>query len=189
MSHGLLYDLHNSLLFFLKQIHYKIFHSAKRKFKLHSLDIQGFFCLLDFMWNQIKGFLKFKIAFICIFRWFNFWLIFSPQNSAQNFRASNFKNPCTDFTQNLSGRKSPIFPQCELHTVWKFHNFFATQILREIIFGTFVNTNTVILTILAALNFEFLGIFYIFLNSKFKAFNIVKTAGFDLLKWAKIDFT
>ena len=39
------------------------------------------------------------------------------------------------------------------HTMWKFGNFSATQILGEITFGHFEEPKTAILAILAALNF------------------------------------
>ena len=39
------------------------------------------------------------------------------------------------------------------NTMWKYGNFSATQILREINFGHFEEPKTVILTILVALNF------------------------------------
>ena len=39
-------------------------------------------------------------------------------------------------------------------TVWKFHNFSITQILREI-FGDFRNARSAILAHLEALNFDF----------------------------------
>ena len=39
--------------------------------------------------------------------------------------------------------------------MWKFKNFTATQILREIKFGNFRGSKTAILAILKALNFEF----------------------------------
>ena len=45
------------------------------------------------------------------------------------------------------------------NTMWKFQDFFTTQILREINFGDFEAPKTVILTIRAGLNFEFLQIF------------------------------
>ena len=43
--------------------------------------------------------------------------------------------------------------------MWKYQDFSATQILREINFGHFEATKTAILTIWVVLNFEFLGIF------------------------------
>ena len=43
-------------------------------------------------------------------------------------------------------------------TMWKFQDFSATQILREINFGYLKPQRTAILTIPAAVNFEFLGI-------------------------------
>ena len=46
--------------------------------------------------------------------------------------------------------------------MWKFQDFSATQILREIILGHFEGPKTAILTIRAALNFEFLDVFDIF---------------------------
>ena len=61
-------------------------------------------------------------------------------------------------------------------------------------FGHFEAPEMGTLTILAALNFEFLDNFDIFKceiskNQKFKAPKIVKMAVFDHLKSAKIDFT
>ena len=78
--------------------------------------------------------------------------------------------------------------------MWKFQDFFATQILREINVGHFEAPKTAILTISAALNFRFLVTFdiykcEIFQKSKFKASKIVKTPVVDLLKSAKINFT
>ena len=76
----------------------------------------------------------------------------------------------------------------------KFQDVSATRILREITLGHLEAPKTAILSILAGLNFEFLGnhnIFKydIFQKTKFKASKIVKTAVFDRLKSAKIDFT
>ena len=76
----------------------------------------------------------------------------------------------------------------------KFQDFSAIQILCEIKFDHFEGPKTAILTIWALMNFEFFDIFDIFVceitqKSKFKASKIVKTAVFDLLKSAKIDFT
>ena len=45
------------------------------------------------------------------------------------------------------------------NTMWKFHDNFATQNLREINFGHFEAPKIAILTISAAVNFEFVGIF------------------------------
>ena len=78
--------------------------------------------------------------------------------------------------------------------MWKFQDFSATQILREINFGHSEAPKTAILTFWVALNFEFLGFFDIFKceipkNSKFKPFKIVKTTVFDVLISAKISFT
>ena len=63
--------------------------------------------------------------------------------------------------------------------MWKFQDFSAIQILREINLGHFEAPKTAGLTILAAMNFEFLGTFDIFKceiskNSKFKPSKIVK---------------
>ena len=72
-------------------------------------------------------------------------------------------------------------------------DFSATQILREINFGHFEALKTAILAFCTALNFEHLGIFKTFSSVKFfkksSVFKMVKTAIFDLLKSAKIDFT
>ena len=78
--------------------------------------------------------------------------------------------------------------------MWKFQNFHAVQILRFIHSGHFEAPKTAILTFHPPLNFKFLVTFgnfkcEIFLKSKFKAFKIVKTTVFDLLKSANIDFT
>ena len=43
--------------------------------------------------------------------------------------------------------------------MWNYQDFSATQILREIDFANFEALKTAILTIWAALNFEFLGIY------------------------------
>ena len=48
------------------------------------------------------------------------------------------------------------------HTMWKFLNFSATQILHEINFGHFEAPKSAILAVSAALNFEFLEYFDIF---------------------------
>ena len=41
------------------------------------------------------------------------------------------------------------------HTVWKFHDFYVTHILREIKVGWFRGSKSAILTQLGALNFDF----------------------------------
>ena len=46
--------------------------------------------------------------------------------------------------------------------MWKFQDFFATQILREINFGHFEAPKTAILTIWADMNLELVDIFDIF---------------------------
>ena len=48
----------------------------------------------------------------------------------------------------------PGQPNCE-YTMWKFQDFSATHILREINFGHFEASKTAILTIWAILNFKF----------------------------------
>ena len=81
------------------------------------------------------------------------------------------------------------------YTMCKFQDFSAVHILRKIKFGHFEPPKATILTIYAALDFEFLGTFDIFKceiflkKSKFNTFKIVKSAVFDLLKLAKLDFT
>ena len=60
----------------------------------------------------------------------------------------------------------PEQPKWE-YTMWTFLDFSATQILHEINFGHFEAPKTAILTILAALNFEFLGSFDIFKREVF----------------------
>ena len=45
-------------------------------------------------------------------------------------------------------------------TVWKFHDFSITQILREINFGDSRSAKSAILTHLEALNFDFYGILH-----------------------------
>ena len=69
--------------------------------------------------------------------------------------------------------------------MWKFQDFSATQILREINVGHFEPPKIAILTISAALNFEFLYIFDIFkrkiqkkIKSKYKASKMVKMTVF-----------
>ena len=59
----------------------------------------------------------------------------------------SFDNPVTSFENTY------------YHTVWKFHNFSPTQILREIDFRNSRSAKSAILTNLEALNFEFYAIF------------------------------
>ena len=72
-------------------------------------------------------------------------------------------------------------------TVWKFQDFSATQILREIILEDSASSKTVIFVVLEALNFDF-GQFHPSKNcknvsiSKFKAFRDVKMAVFERLQ-------
>ena len=87
----------------------------------------------------------------------------------------------------------PGQPKCE-YTMWKFQDFSAIQILREINVGHYEAPQIAILTIWAALNFNFWGLLT-FSNVKFfpksesKVSKIVKTAVFGPLNSAKIDFT
>ena len=48
---------------------------------------------------------------------------------------------------------------CSNFTVWKFHDFSITQILREINFGDSANAKSAILRHLEVLNFAFYKIF------------------------------
>ena len=78
--------------------------------------------------------------------------------------------------------------------MWKFSDFSAPQILRELNFGHFRSLKTDILTIKQNLNCRFLDIFEICKyvipkKSKFKASKIVEMTVFDPLKSAKTDFT
>ena len=75
--------------------------------------------------------------------------------------------------------------------MWKFQDFSATQILREINVGHFEAPKTAILTIWAALNFEFVDIFDIFKReiakkSKIRAAQMVKMAVFWASKSPKL---
>ena len=56
-----------------------------------------------------------------------------------------------------------------MYTMWKFRDFFVTQILHEIILGHFEAPKELIFTILEALNYDFLVSFDIFQKSNFKA--------------------
>ena len=47
-------------------------------------------------------------------------------------------------------------------TVWNFHDFTISQILREIIFGDYRSAKSAILTHLEALKFDFLRIIVLF---------------------------
>ena len=72
----------------------------------------------------------------------------------------------------VQDRYRPWQPNWE-YTMWKFHQFSTTQILRENNFGHFEASKTAILTILVVLNFEFMGLFdfyqvWNFQNRKFK---------------------
>ena len=73
--------------------------------------------------------------------------------------------------------------------MWKFQDFSTTQNLREINFGHFETPKTAILSIWAALNFEFFGIFDTFKREMREIFPNIKIQTFDLLQSAKIDLT
>ena len=81
--------------------------------------------------------------------------------------------------------------------LWKYQDFSNAQILREINFVTLKPLKSAIVTILAAMDFEFFENFWHFQvwnsqTSKFKEFKaskIVKMAVFHLVVSAKIDFT
>ena len=61
------------------------------------------------------------------------------------------------------GKKEQII---YVRTVWKFHDFSITQILREINFGEFRSAKSAIWTDLEALNFDFYAFLHI-LEAKF----------------------
>ena len=56
--------------------------------------------------------------------------------------------------------------------MWKFQDFYATQILRVINFGHFEASKVAIFAIWAALNFEYLGTFDIFKGEIFPKIKI-----------------
>ena len=94
------------------------------------------------------------------------------------------------------GRKNPttsiITPV--RNTVWKFHDFSITQILREINFGDSRSFMTAIFAILEALNFDGLVNFSLqklqmFIKSKLRHSGCVKIADFAILESQKFDFT
>ena len=69
-----------------------------------------------------------------------------------------------------------------MFTVWKFHDFSVTQILREISFEDSGGAKSAVFAILEALNFDFYD-FSHFLNvkiTKFKAPKMSKTAILEL---------
>ena len=66
--------------------------------------------------------------------------------------------------------------------MWKFQFYSATQILREINFDHFEAPETVILTIWAALNFEFLGISDTYILSSVKVFPKFKIQSLQIVK-------
>ena len=74
---------------------------------------------------------------------------------------SVIKNDNNENTDLVGGKHRPGQPNWE-YTMWKFQDFSATQILREINFGYFEGPKTAFSTIWAAVNFEFLGTFDIF---------------------------
>ena len=74
--------------------------------------------------------------------------------------------------------------------MWKFYDFFITQIFREISFWDSRSTKSVILTHLEALNFDFCDFLY-FLKAEiyqiiFRAPKIAKTAFLELLYSPKL---
>ena len=73
-----------------------------------------------------------------------------------------------------------------LNTVWKFHGFSITQILREINFGEKRSAKYAILTHLDALNFDFHD-FWTFL--RLKSATLTKFRASKMVNFSKIDFT
>ena len=104
-----------------------------------------------------------------------------------------FENHMFCSRMNFKYKYRPGQPNME-YTMWKFLDFSAPQILRELNFGHFRSLKTDILTIKQNLNCRFLDIFEIFKyetpkKSKFTASKMVEMTVFDPLKSAKIDFT
>ena len=80
------------------------------------------------------------------------------------------------------------------YTVWKFHDFFITQILREIKFGDSGSAKSAILTHLEPLNFDFYGFLHILKAgidqiSKIQSPKNGKNDSFGTSRFSKIDFT
>ena len=78
--------------------------------------------------------------------------------------------------------------------VWRFQDFPAIQILREIRFGNFRVSKTAILTFLEAQNLDVLEIFCtfkcgIFIKIKFQCFQNCQKFIFDTHESSKFDFT
>ena len=76
-------------------------------------------------------------------------------------------------------------------TVWKFHDFSLTQILREINFGDSTSAISAILTHLQALDFEFYEFLHYLMaeikkSTKFRAPKRAKTAISELLDSSKL---
>ena len=69
-------------------------------------------------------------------------------------------------------------------TVWKFHDFPITQILREINFEYFRSAKSAILTHLEALNFDFFFYFFyfIFILTRFECWHLPKVEYSELQK-------
>ena len=81
-------------------------------------------------------------------------------SSSEDSKAALMYLPCgkctigsTDLVQRLKSRK--------ICTVWKFHDFSTTQILREINFWNFRSAKSAILTNLEALKFDFYEFFHL----------------------------
>ena len=79
-------------------------------------------------------------------------------------------------------------------TVWKFHDFSITQILREINFGDFTSAKSATLAHLGALNFDFYEFLH-FLTAEIYQINKIhspmngKNASFSTSTFSKNDFT
>ena len=72
------------------------------------------------------------------------------------------------------------------HTVWKFHDFSITQILREINFGDSRSAKSAILTHLEALKFDF-NEFLHYLKNEFYQINKIHSP-YNISRILKIDF-
>ena len=67
-----------------------------------------------------------------------------------------------------------VLPDLPIFTVWKFHYFSITQILREINFRDSRNEKCIILTNLEALNFDIYEFLH-FLNAKIDQINKIQS--------------
>ena len=83
---------------------------------------------------------------------------------------------------------------CKNDTLWKFHNFSMTQILREINFGDSISAKSVIWAHFEALNFDFYEFLH-FLKAEIYQINKIqnskngKSSSFRTSRFSKIDFT